>query len=52
MRDKVTNKAVYTDHSLFEEKGEPYVAVSNRSPSVYQPNALPLGQTGTHTGAV
>ena len=24
-------------------------AVSNRGPSVYQPNALPLGQTGART---
>ena len=25
------------------------IAVSNRGPSAYQPNALPLGQTGSHT---
>ena len=24
-------------------------AVSNRGPFAYQPNALPLGQTGSHT---
>ena len=24
--------------------------VSNRGPSAYQPNALPLGQTGSHVG--
>ena len=24
-------------------------AVSNRGPSAYQPNALPLGQTGSHS---
>ena len=34
-------------HNLFEEKGEPK-RVSNRGPSAYQPNALPLGQTGSH----
>ena len=26
-------------------------AVSNRGPSAYQPNALPLGQTGSHGNA-
>ena len=30
-----------------EEKGQPKPAVSNRGPSAYQPNALPLGQTGS-----
>ena len=49
-----------TSHNLFEEKGEltryrtevlPLTsladAVSNRGSSAYQPNALPLGQTGS-----
>ena len=37
---------VSTNHNLFEEKGEPK-RVSNRGPSAYHPNALPLGQTGS-----
>ena len=37
------NRTVSANHNLFEEKGEP----SNRGPSVCQPNALPLGQTGS-----
>ena len=37
---------VSANHNLFEEKGEPK-RVSNRGPSAYQPNALPLGQTGS-----
>ena len=36
-----------TDHNLSEEKGEPTEVESNRDSSVYQPNALPLGQTGS-----
>ena len=38
-----------TNHHLFEEKGEPKHK-SNRGPSAYQPNALPLGQTGSLAG--
>ena len=41
-----SHKTVSANHNLFEEKGEPQ-AVSNRGPSAYQPNALPLGQTGS-----
>ena len=41
-----SHKTVSTNHNRFEEKGEPE-AVSNRGPSAYQPNALPLGQTGS-----
>ena len=41
--DKVTRLS--TNHNLFEEKGRRAEAVSNRGPSAYQPNALPLGQT-------
>ena len=33
--------------TTFEEKGEPKSG-SNRGPSAYQPNALPLGQPGSH----
>ena len=38
VRDKVTRQCPET--TIFEEKGEP---------RAWQPNALPLGQTGTHT---
>ena len=38
-----------TNHNLFEEKGRAE-AVSNRGPSAYQPNALPLGQAGSPVG--
>ena len=44
--DKVTRLKVSTNHNLSEEKGEPK-RVSNRGPSAYQPNALPLGHTGS-----
>ena len=44
--DGQSRKTVFTNHNLFEEKGEPKPA-SNRGHSAYQPNAaLPLGQTG------
>ena len=39
VRDKVT-RLVSADHSIWRED-------SNRGPSAYQPNALPLGQTGS-----
>ena len=45
--DGQSHKTVSTNHNLFDEKGEPKPAVSNRGPSAYQPNALPLGQTGS-----
>ena len=48
--DGQSHKTVSTNHNLFEEKGEPK-SVSNRGPSAYQPNALPLGQTGSLHGA-
>ena len=41
VRDKVTRQCPQT--TTFEEKGEPE-ADSNRGPSAYLPNALPLGQ--------
>ena len=43
-RDKVTRQCPQT--TTFEEKRRA-AAESNRSPSAYQPNALPLGQTGS-----
>ena len=44
MRDKVTRQCPQT--TTFEEKRRAE-ADSNRSPSAYQPNALPLGHTGS-----
>ena len=41
-----SHRTVSTNPNLFEEKGEPK-RVSNRGPSAYQPNALPLGHTGS-----
>ena len=48
--DKVTTETVSTNHNLFEEKGEPK-RYRTESPSAYQPNALPLGQTGSRGDA-
>ena len=49
VRDKVTRlfcpSSDATDHNLFEERRAE--AESNRGPSSYQPNALPLGQTSS-----
>ena len=42
--DKVTRQYPQTTTSLRERRAE---AVSSRGPSAYQPNALPLGQTGS-----
>ena len=42
----LTIKTASTNHSLSEEKGE-LKRVTNRGPSAYQPNSLPLGQTGS-----
>ena len=44
--DGQSHKTVSTNHNLFwrERRAE---AVSNQGPSTYQPNALPLGQTGS-----
>ena len=49
--DGQSHKAVSTNHNLFlrEKRAE---AVSNRGPSAYQPNALPLGHTGSHCWAL
>ena len=41
--DGQSHKTVSTNHNLFEEE-----VGSNRGPSAYQPNALPLGQTSLH----
>ena len=44
--DGQSHKTVSTNHNLFEEKKRAE-SVSNRGPSAYQPNVLPLGQTGS-----
>ena len=44
--DGQSHRTVSTNHSLFEEKGE-RKRYRTKSPSAYQPNALPLGQTGS-----
>ena len=38
------------DHNFWREKRAE--ADSNRGPSAYQPNALPLGQTGSHSAVI
>ena len=43
--DGQSHKTVSTDHSLGRERRAE--AVSNRGPSAYHPNALPLSQTGS-----
>ena len=43
--DGQSHKTVSTDHSFWRERRAE--ADSNRGPSAYQPNALPLGQTGS-----
>ena len=47
VRDKVTRQCPQT--ASFEDKRRAE-ADSNRGPSAYQPNALPLGQTGSRFG--
>ena len=44
VRGKVTRRCPQT--TIFEEKGEPK-RIRTGGPSAYQPNALPLGQTGS-----
>ena len=46
--DGQSRKTVSTNRFLFEEKAGRAEAISNRGPSAYQPNTLPLGQTGSH----
>ena len=41
-----SHKTVSTDHNFWRESR--IEADSNRGPSAYQPNTLPLGQTGSH----
>ena len=48
VRDKVTRRCPQT--TTFEEKRAE--TDSNRGPSAYQPNALPLGQTGSQINIV
>ena len=43
--DRVTRLS--TNHNLFEEKGEPKRYPTEVLPLQYQPNALPLGHTGS-----
>ena len=45
VRDKVTRQCPETTTS--EVKARRAEADSNRGPSAYQPNALPIGQTGS-----
>ena len=51
VRDKATRQCAQT--TTFKEKGRRAAeAVSNRGPSAYLPNALPLGQTGSRVNTV
>ena len=43
--EEQSHKTVSTDHNFWRERRAE--ADSNRGPSAYQPNALPLGQTGS-----
>ena len=45
-----SHKTMSTNHNFWRERRAK--AVSNRSPSAYQPNALTLGQTGCHQTSV
>ena len=45
--DGQSHKTVSTNHNLFEERKESRSGIKQRSASAYQPNALPLGQTGS-----
>ena len=45
--DGQSHKTVSTNHNLSEEKGEPKRNRTEVLLSAYQPNALPLGQTGS-----
>ena len=46
--DKVTTETLSTDHNFRRERRAE--ADSNRGPSAYSTNALPLGQTGSQCG--
>ena len=46
--DGQSRKTVFTNHNLFEEKGEPKRYRTEVLPLTIEPNALPpLGQTGS-----
>ena len=45
--DGQSHNTVSTNHNLFEEKGEPKRNRTEVLPAASQPNALPLGQTGS-----
>ena len=45
--DVQSHRTAATNHDLFEEKGEPKRYRTEVLPSAYQPNALPLDQTGS-----
>ena len=45
--DGQSHKTVSTNHNLFSWGERRAEAVSNRGPYAYQPNASPLGQTGS-----
>ena len=47
--DGQSHKTVSTNHNHFEEKGEPKRYRTEVLPLQYQPNALPLCQTGSQT---
>ena len=49
VRDKVTRQCPQYYNFWRERRAE---ADSNRGPSAYQPNSLPLGQTGSHTSDI
>ena len=49
--DGQSHKTVSTNHNFLTEERRAE-AVSNRGPSAYQPNALPLGQTGSRQAPV
>ena len=49
VKGKVT-KTVSTNHNCWRERTAE--AESNRRPSAYQPNALPLGQAGSRSQTV
>ena len=46
--EEQSHKTVSTDHNFWRERTAE--AESNQGPSAYQPNALPLGQTGSQKG--
>ena len=51
-RDGQSHRTVFTNHNLSEEKGEPKRCRTEVLLLQYQPNALPLGQTGSLASSV